>query len=75
MDTKLKLNKEVIATLNDDSMNRVKGGGECRPHTDTCTCAGTECTNTAECTGLYCYTQVNTHCVCGAEHKIGDTPS
>ena len=26
MDKKLNLNKEVIATLNDDSMNRVKGG-------------------------------------------------
>jgi len=26
---KLNLNKEVIATLNDDSMNRVKGGGVC----------------------------------------------
>ena len=26
MDKKLNLNKEVIATLNDDSMNRVEGG-------------------------------------------------
>ena len=72
MDTKLKLNKEVIAQLNDDSMNRVQGGVECKPHTDTCTCGGPVCTNTNECTGQYCYTKLDTHCVCGLDHKIDD---
>jgi hypothetical protein len=50
MNKKLKLNKEVIAQLTDDSMNRVHGGGENRTYTDTCTCYAPACTDTAKCT-------------------------
>ena len=39
MDTKLKLNKEVIATLNDDSMNRVEGGAAAKTYNLDATCA------------------------------------
>jgi len=55
---KLKLNKEVIATLTNDSMRRVEGGAA-DTFTVTCTCGGTTCTNTNQCTGQYCYTHAD----------------
>ena len=53
METKLKLNKEVIAKLNDDSMNRVEGGGN-GPGTGTSYGPG----------GVRCADNPNTNCPC-----------
>ena len=59
MNKKLSLNKEVIATLSNDSMNRVKGGDACVTNTMSCTCGGPgACENTAACTGKDCFTQL-----------------
>ena len=68
METKLKLNKEVIATLNDDSMNRVEGGDAAVTPlfttgcTDGCGTLGTmwRCTKancTADCSTVACDTE------------------
>jgi len=45
---KLKLNKEVIATLSDDGMNRVQGGGD-SVNCDYCSGGGSTCDSFGTC--------------------------
>ena len=61
MNKKLSLNKEVIATLNNDSMNQLQGG---QTYTITCTQYAPACTDSAECTNKWCYSNVDSLCVC-----------